>query len=71
MEDGAGFEPAEDGDVLGDLANRRHKPLGHPSVWGRGGDSHPCHLHGTQKFLLLNYRDKWSPAQESNLVRPI
>ena len=41
-----------------DLANRRHKPLGHPSFhWGRGGDLHPCRLHGTQASWLLNDRD--------------
>jgi hypothetical protein len=33
VEDGAGFEPAEDFLVLGGLAHRRHKPLGHPSFF--------------------------------------
>ncbi len=37
VEDGAGFEPAEDATVLSGLANRRLKPLGHPSVGPRRG----------------------------------
>ena len=34
----------------------------HPCrCWSRGGDSHPCRLHGTQASLLLNDRDVVEP----------
>ena len=33
----------------------------HPFIWGRGGDLHPCRLHGTQASWLLNDRDVMGP----------